>query len=180
MAKMVQIDGGKLAQIIKARQLKNAHVSRELGFNDAYIKHCTERNTISTGAQKMLATMFGIMPNDYEYTEPEPMEEVKPEPEPEQMEITEPHEEEQKPVTGPVATLDVGELQKAVALALGNMHTDYDSLRGAIREGILDALYQAINDSDMRNALMGLPTNAHLSALQLNLKRAYTNVKGGK
>ena len=179
MAKMVQIDGTKLGDIIKARGLKSSHISRELGFNDAYIKHCVERDTISAGAQKMLATMFGIMPSDYEYTEPEPEKEEAPA-EPEQTEIMEALGPEEQPVTGPVATLDMGELQKAVALALDNMRTDYDALHGAIREGILDALNVAIQNSDMRYMITGLLSNSVAAGLSKNLQDKYRGLKGGK
>lgn len=178
MARMVQIDGEKLNDIIRARGLKSTHISRELGFNNAYIKHCVERNTISTGAQKMLATMFGIMPGDYEYTEQEP----EPEPvsvEPEVIEQTA-IEEPQEPEKPGVVALDMEQFQRAVALALGNMKTDYDALRAAIREGILDALTAAMQDSDTRYMISGLLINSVAAGLAKNIQDKYRGLKGGK
>ena len=166
MGKMIQIDGKKLEKILYEHKLKRSVISVEMGMSDALLSHNIIRNQISTSTAKMLEAMYGIMLNDYKYVEP---------PKPQQ---TEPPVVEEKPAALPMATLDLNELQQAVALALGDMKTDYDAMRGAIREGILDALYQAINDNDMRNAIMGLLTNAHLSALQLNLKKAYANANG--
>lgn len=132
-------------------------------------------------AASLLEIRHGIMLRDYIWVEsPKPAPKpVKPEPlpapEPEQTELpVEAEIREVEKVYQPVAALDMGELQQAIALAMQNTKApelDYDALRGAIREGILDALWQAMNDCDMRNAITWLLSNAHLSALQLNLKK---------
>lgn len=150
MGKMIQIDGKKLEKILAERKLKRSVISVEMGMSDALLSHNIIRNQISTSTAKMLEAMYGIMLNDYKYVEP-----PKPAPEPEQ---TESPIVEEEPMKAP--------------------EVDYGIIRDAVCEGLLDALYQAINDNDMRNAIMGLLTNAHLSALQLNLKKAYANANG--
>lgn len=169
MARMIQIDGEKLDSILHVNKLKKSHVSESMGYNDGFISHCVMRNQINVGAAKMLEKLYGITLDDYKYVEPpkpvEPEPQIEPEPAVEQTEIEALVE---KPSIVP---LDMEQLQKAVALAFDNMRTDYDALRGAVREGILDALVAALNDSDMRYRISSLLINAHLSALQLNLKK---------
>lgn len=170
MAAMIQIDGQKLKHIIEERKLKKSHVSKELGFNSCFINKCIYKNEMSQAAARMLEVLFGIQFDDYKYVEPEPVPEPTTEPEPVVEPVAEQAEEDAHG-SAQVVPLDMEQLQKAVALALDNMRTDYDALRSAIREGILDALVQAVNNNDTRNAIIGILSNAHLSALQLNLRR---------
>lgn len=175
--KTIQIDGNKLRKLFVENHIAMSAASKECGYSSKYFSNACDADAVGMAAASLLEIRHGIMLRDYIYVEPpkavkpEPL----PEPEPEQTELpVEAEVREVEKVYQPVAALDMSELQQAIALAMQNTKApelDYDALRGAIREGILDALYQALNDSDMRGAITGLLSNAHLSALQLNLKK---------
>lgn len=177
--KSIQIDGEKFRALLDKAHLKYSVVSKEIGYKDKYISNCIGYNYIGAAAAQLLEIRHGIMLRDYVYVEPpKPIEPPKPE----QTEIpVEAEVSEVKPIYTPVAALDMGEHQQAIALAMQNTRApqiDYDKLRDAIREGILDAIYNALNDTDTRNAISGLLMHAHLSALELNFKRAISKTKG--
>lgn len=179
--KTIQIDGNKLRKLFVENHIAMSAASKECGYSSKYFSNACDAGAVGMAAASLLEIRHGIMLRDYIYVEPpkpvkpEPLPEPLPEPEPEQTELpVEAEVREVEKVYQPVAALDMGELQQAIALAMQNTKApelDYDALRGAIREGILDALYQALNDSDMRGAITELLSNAHLSALQLNLKK---------
>ena len=171
--KTVQIDGMKFKALLDENKLKYSVVSKELGYGAKYVSNCIGFNCIGMAAAQIMEIRYGIMLKDYIYVEPKPVEPPKPTEEPAV------HTElvvDEKPAVVP---LDMEQLQKAVALAMDNMKTDYEALRSAIREGIIDAVYAMLNDSDTRNAISGVLMNAHLSALDLNFKRIYSK-KGDK
>ena len=161
MGKMIQIDGKKLEKILRERKLKRSVISVEMGMSDALLSHNIIRNQISTSTAKMLEAMYGIMLSDYKYVEP---------PKPQQ---TEPPVVEEKPATLPMATLDLNELQQAVALAISTMkapEVDYSKIRDAVCEGLLDAMYQAINNSEQRNMITGLLSHSVKVGMALNIE----------
>ena len=173
--KTIQIDGNKLRKLFVENHIAMSAASKECGYSSKYFANACDAGAVGMAAASLLEIRHGIMLRDYIYVEPPKAVKPEPLPEPEQAEApVEAEVREVEKVYQPVAALDMGELQQAIALAMQNTKApelDYDALRGAIREGILDALYQALNDSDMRGAITGLLSNAHLSALQLNLKK---------
>lgn len=179
MANMIQIDGSKLIAAFKAAGIKANDASRDAGFSRNYFSNCAYYNSISKAAANLLEIQHGIRLEDYVYTEPEP----EPTPEPELPVPSEPIEAEVKevqPVYTPVATLDMAELQQAIALACSHAKApeiDYDKLRWAIREGMLDAVTQMLSDGRIRNALYQEMYDAHKNALSTHLKDSWNKAK---
>lgn len=173
MANMVHIDGAKLRRLIEARGLKMAAVSREMGFSSEYVKQCCARNNMSQGGMKMLQVMFGFNAADYEYVEP-PKEEPMPEPVQEEIILA------QEVRHTPMAALDLEELKQAVAMAMQTMQApeiDYSKIRDAVCEGLLDATYQLINNSEQRNMITGLLSHSVKVGMSMNLDE---RLKGAK
>lgn len=172
MANMIQIDGNKLAAAFKAAGVKASDASKQSGFSKNYYSNCIYYGSISKAAANLLEIQHGIHIEDYVYTEPEP----EPAPEPKLPVPSEPIEAEVKevqPVYTPVATLDMAELQQAIALACSQAKSpeiDYDKLRWAIREGMLDAVTQMLSDGRIRNALYQEVFDANRNALSCHLK----------
>ena len=179
MANMIMIDGEKLAAAFKKAGIKASDASREAGFSKSYYSNAIYYNSINKAAANLLEIQHGIQLEDYIYTEPEPEPEPIPEPpmpiEPIQAEV-----KEVKPGYIPVATLDMGELQQAIALACQQTKApeiDYDKLRWAIREGMLDAVTQAMSDGRIRNALYQEMYDVHKNALSNHLKDSWNKAK---
>lgn len=68
-AKHYKIDSAKLVKELKKRGLAYADVSREMGYNSAFISNAIARGTINIPAAKMLNTLYSIdiksiMPDD--------------------------------------------------------------------------------------------------------------------
>lgn len=141
MGKMIQIDGKKLEKILYERKLKRSVISVEMGMSDALLSHNIIRNQISTSTAKMLEAMYGIMLDDYKYVEPQ-----KPAAEPQQ---TEPPVVEKEPTKAEI---------------------DYSKIRDAVCEGVLDAMYQAINNSEQRNMITGLLSHSVKVGMALNIE----------
>lgn len=155
IANMVQIDKARLIKALDERKLTMKRVSQDIGFNDYYLKNCAERGTMRGNVTQLIQARFGIPFSDYEYVEPEPKAENEP---------------AEAIVTEAAVELDPDALKEAITGALDGMKPDYETLRAVIREGVLDALYQAVNDNNMRNALFSLLSDSVRSGMRRNIE----------
>ena len=147
MARSIQIDGTKLRGAFAAAKVNMAAASRECGFSQNYFSNCCGYCSISGAAAKLLEIKYGIMLRDYVYVEPE---------KPVQTEI---EAEEPKAEAMPA---DIKDLQQAFAVAAPEIN--YERLRevtrDAVRDGILDAIYQMNADKPTRDMVTMTMANA--------------------
>ena len=141
MARSIQIDGTKLRGAFAAAKVNMAAASRECGFSQNYFSNCCGYCSISGAAAKLLEIKYGIMLRDYVYVEPE---------KPVQTEI---EAEEPK-----------AEAMPAVAMQNRAPEINYERLRevtrDAVRDGILDAIYQMNADKPTRDMVTMTMANA--------------------
>ena len=62
----VKVDRERLYNSLKVRGLKAQTISTEMGFSKRYISNSMSRGYISASAAKLLETMYGIKPDEYE------------------------------------------------------------------------------------------------------------------
>lgn len=154
MARSIQIDGTKLRGAFAAAKVNMAAASRECGFSQNYFSNCCGYCSISGAAAKLLEIKYGIMLRDYVYVEPE---------KPVQTEI---EAEEPKAEAMPAVAVDIKDLQQAFAVAMQNHapEMNYERLRevtrDAVRDGILDAIYQMNADKPTRDMVTMTMANA--------------------
>lgn len=154
MARSIQIDGTKLRGAFAAAKVNMAAASRECGFSQNYFSNCCGYCSISGAAAKLLEIKYGIMLRDYVYVEPA---------EPAQTEI---EAEEPKAEAMPAVAVDIKDLQQAFAVAMQNHapEMNYERLREvtreAVRDGILDAIYQMNADKPTRDMVTGAMASA--------------------
>ena len=181
MANMIQIDGQKFLELFHKAGIKQTDASKSAGFSRNYFSNCAYYGSISKAAAQLLEIQHGIMLKDYIYVEPAPEPEPEPVAEPPMpIEPIQTEVKEVQPVYTPVATLDMAELQQAIALACSQAKApeiDYDKLRWAIREGMLDAVTQMLSDGRIRNALYQEMFDAHRNALSTHLKDSVNRAK---
>lgn len=150
MARSIQIDGTKLRGAFAAAKVNMAAASRECGFSQNYFSNCCGYCSISGAAAKLLEIKYGIMLRDYVYVEPE---------KPVQTEI---EAEEPKAEAMPAVAVDIKDLQQAFAVAAPEIN--YERLRevtrDAVRDGILDAIYQMNADKPTRDMVTGAMASA--------------------
>lgn len=150
MARSIQIDGTKLRGAFAAAKVGMAAASRECGFSQNYFSNCCGYCSISGAAAKLLEIKYGIMLRDYVYVEPA---------EPAQA-------EEPKAEAMPAVAVDIKDLQQAFAVAMQNHapEINYERLRevtrDAVRDGILDAIYQMNADKPTRDMVTMTMANA--------------------
>lgn len=151
MARSIQIDGTKLRGAFAAAKVNMSAASRECGFSQNYFSNCCGYCSISGAAAKLLEIKYGIMLQDYVYVEPEKPAEQAEEPKAEAM---------------PAVAVDIKDLQQAFAVAMQNHapEINYERLREvtreAVRDGILDAIYQMNADKPTRDMVTGAMANA--------------------
>jgi hypothetical protein len=151
MARSIHIDGTKLRGAFAAAKVNMAAASRECGFSQNYFSNCCGYCSISGAAAKLLEIKYGIMLRDYVYVEPEKPAEPAEEPKAEAM---------------PAVAVDIKDLQQAFAVAMQNHapEINYERLREvtreAVRDGILDAIYQANADKPTRDMVTGAMASA--------------------
>lgn len=137
MARSIQIDGTKLRGAFAAAKVGMTAASRECGFSQNYFSNCCGYCSISGAAAKLLEIKYGIMLRDYVYVEPEKPEQA----------------EEPK-----------AEAMPAVAVQNRAPEMNYERLREvtreAVRDGILDAIYQMNADKPTRDMVTGAMASA--------------------
>lgn len=158
MARSIHIDGTKLRGAFAAAKVGMTAASRECGFSQNYFSNCCGYCRISGAAAKLLEIKYGIMLRDYVYVEPEKPAEQAEEPKAEAM---------------PAVAVDIKDLQQAFAVAMQNHapEINYERLRevtrDAVRDGILDAIYQINADSPTRDMVTMTMANAVKSGMLL-------------
>lgn len=78
---MIKIDGEKLLAAIQKRGYNGIDLSREMGYNTAFLSQSAKRGVINHAAAMTLERVYNIPLFEYEYEEPLPWD-VEPEPEP--------------------------------------------------------------------------------------------------
>lgn len=66
---MLQIDGQKLANLIKALGKTNTEIGRELGYSDSFMSMCISKNRIAKSAAHALEKTYGISVDAYKKAE---------------------------------------------------------------------------------------------------------------
>lgn len=139
---MVKIDGDKLRKLIAEKGYKMVEVSDECGMSHNYIANCCGYGTMRRSVAKLMEMKYDIPISDYEYVEPTP----EPIPFDEGTAQETVHEET-------VVEFDIDEVM--------------GKIREAVREGMLDAITAALNDSNTRGAIYGLIASAQKGGMQL-------------
>lgn len=67
--KQIEIDGQKLLQIIRGKNLSGHEISRNMGYSEGYISMCSSIGQISQTGAKLLELMYEIKLDDYKKQE---------------------------------------------------------------------------------------------------------------
>lgn len=70
---MVKIDGRKLQKELAKRRIKQMDVSKEMGYEQAYMTHCIARGTMRENTILMLEKIYGIPRDEYVVKEEPPV-----------------------------------------------------------------------------------------------------------